>query len=317
MIKSFLSRAFAREAKGTTAMSSAYVYNPGRVSMTFAEARDALARRFPKVVTGEVQSGSDEHMTRVIDLGRQCGISFDEYRIDLDAYRAYMAAADYEGRFATYYAGNRAEKSLEHFIAYELLALGRGEIFIDIASENSPVPDIYWRLAGCCSFYQDITFAEGIRGNQIGGDACAMPVPDGFAAKASLHCSLEHFENDADVRLFAELRRVLKPGGAVCIVPFYLYDEDCTQTDPLVSLSADVRFDEGTTIYCAQNWGNRHGRFYAPATFKRKIADRFSADFGFRYFHIANAPEVSPAAYARFALLATRLPQRAADAAPR
>jgi hypothetical protein len=51
-----------------------------------------------------------------------------------------------------------------------------------------------------------------------------------------------------------------------------------------VSLTADVPFDADTVIYCAEGWGNRHGRFYSPSTFKRKIVDRFRDVLAFHFF---------------------------------
>ena len=285
---------------------SAYVYNPGRAPVSFREARDAFAARYPRVVSGGIDNVSPPRVERVLALGREAGIEFEPLSIDIDAYRRYFDTAGYVTRYPDYYRGNQPEKSLEHWVVLHLLNLGPTEVFIDIASENSPVPEIYWRLTGACSFSQDISYPEGIAGNQIGGDACAMPLPDRFAHHAALTCSLEHFESDGDVRLFAELARVLRPGGSVCVVPFYVYEEDATQTDPLVSLTADVPFDADTVIYCAEGWGNRHGRFYSPATFKRKIVDRFGDVLAFRFFHLVNAHQVHPSVYARFAFLATR-----------
>src|SRR5690606_27137344 len=117
------------------------------------------------------------------------------------------------------YLGNRPEKTLEHYIALTLLDVNADDVFVDIASEHSPVPEIYERLTGAKSYSQDIMYPDGIEGNRIGGDACAMPVADGFASKAALTCSLEHFEGDADTRLFHEMHRVLRPGGKICITP--------------------------------------------------------------------------------------------------
>lgn len=285
---------------------SAYVYNPGRAPVSFKEARDAFAARYPRVVSEGIDNVSPPRVARVLELARDAGIEFEPLLIDIDAYRHYFKTARYETRYPDYYRGNQPEKSLEHWIALRLLSIEPADVFIDIASENSPVPEIYWRLAGACSFSQDISYPPGIAGNQIGGDACAMPLPDGFAHKAALTCSLEHFEADGDVRLFAELARVLRPGGSVCVVPFYVYEEDATQTDPQVSLGADVPFDADTVIYCAEGWGNRHGRFYSPATFKHKIVDRFRNVLSFRFFHLINAGQVHPSVYARFALVATR-----------
>ena len=58
--------------------------------------------------------------------------------------------------------------------------------------------------------------------HKIGGDAASLPVPDGFATKMALHCSLEHFESDSDIRFFQEAHRVLSPGGKLVVVPLYL-----------------------------------------------------------------------------------------------
>jgi SAM-dependent methyltransferase len=285
---------------------SAYVYNPGRAALSFREARDRFVAAFPRVVTGAIDNVSAQRVENVLADARAAGIPFESVSIDIDGYRRYYDQAGYATRYPSYYRGNQPEKSLEHWTALSLLEIQPTEVFVDIASENSPVPEIYWRLAGASSFGQDIMNAPGIAGNTIGGDACAMPVPDGFIAKAALTCSLEHFEQDADIRLFAELARVLRPAGRVVVVPFYVYEEDATQTDPQVSLAADVPFDDDTVIYCAEGWGNRHGRFYRPSTFKRKIADRFADAFEFRYLHLANAGAVHPSVYARFALLAVR-----------
>ncbi|MEZ5363106.1 MAG: class I SAM-dependent methyltransferase [Bryobacterales bacterium] len=158
------------------------------------------------------------------------------------------------------------EKTFEHFVAMRLLRLTERDVFVDLASEGSPLPEIAARLSGCRALAQDIMYPAGIRDGKMGGDACAMPVEDGFASAAALTCSLEHFESDADTRLFHELARVLRPGGRVVVVPLYVFREAAAQTDPRYSVSVDVEFDEGVPLYCAEGWGNRHGRFYSPET---------------------------------------------------
>ena len=285
---------------------SAYVYNPGRASLNFRDARDAFVVRYPRVVSGAIDNVSPARVARVLQLGRDAGVEFEPFPIDIADYRRYVDDAGYASRFPDYYRGNQPEKSLEHWVALRLLDIRPTEVFIDVASENSPVPEIFWRLAGACTFSQDISYRRGFDGNRIGGDACEMPLPDAFAHKVALTCSLEHFESDGDVRLFAELVRVLRPGGSVCVVPFYVYEEDATQTDPQVSIAADVPFDDDTVIYCAEGRGNRHGRFYAPATFRRRIVDRFADTLSFRFLHLVNADQVHPSVYARFAFVATR-----------
>ena len=126
--------------------------------------------------------------------------------------RLYLADAGYRVQYADYYGGNQVEKSLEHFIALELLQVSGGDVFIDIASEHSPFAEIVARLKGATTFSQDIMYPDGVIGNRIGGSACALPVPDGFASKACLTCWLQHFEGDGDTRLFLEFGARPAPG---------------------------------------------------------------------------------------------------------
>lgn len=133
-----------------------------------------------------------------------------------------------------------------------------------------------------------------------------MPVPDGFASKAALACSLEHFEGDADTRLFRELARVLRSGGVVCVVPFYVFTDAAIQTDPTIAVPANVRFDKDATIYCAEGWGNRHGRFYSPVSFIWRILDPVRDLFQFQFYFLKNAAEIDASIYARFAFTAER-----------
>ena len=70
------------------------------------------------------------------------GIEVQRLRIDPGRYRAYVARAEYDARYPSYYVGNFAEKSFEHFIVDELGAMGPGRTIIDIASEHSPLSEI-------------------------------------------------------------------------------------------------------------------------------------------------------------------------------
>lgn len=282
-----------------------YVYQPG-VRISFAEGVQTLQRQgravFPRPVDITTRSVIDE----VRALGHDCGMHVIDYDIDIRAFRSYVEAAGYRDQYASYYSGNQEEKALEHFIALSLLDLERGDVFVDIASEHSPVSEIYARLTGADTWSQDIMYPDGINGRRIGGDASAMPVPDGFASAASLTCSLEHFEEDGDSRLFAELARVLRPDGAVCVVPFYVNVEHVIQTDPTIGIPANVLFDPGAPVYCAEGWGNRHARFYSPQSFMTRVATPLADQFRFDFYFLRNAADVHPSIYARFAFVATR-----------
>lgn len=114
-------------------------------------------------------------------------------------------------------------------------------------------------------------YQPGIIGNKIGSSADNIPMPDDSCDGLLLTCSLEHFEDDVDVLFFQEAERLLKTGGKVVVVPFYLSQVAFCLTDPLRSIPGRVRFDKDIEIRCIKGWGNRHGRFYSPETFLNRI----------------------------------------------
>lgn len=162
------------------------------------------------------------------------------YSIDNSGFKQFLERADPIYKQFNYYQGgtsaNFLEKALEHYLAATLINLSKEDIYVDIANCNSPTPEIYHALYGCEVYRQDLIFPEGIHGNIIGGDAANLPLENQFASKMALHCSFEHFENDADIRFIVEAARVLKTGGKLCIVPLYMHSEYAIQTDPLFSL---------------------------------------------------------------------------------
>lgn len=288
-------------------VSTEYVYRPDVDSISFEDGILALKKNGWKVINSGIDNTSPSSVLDILNLAHKAGINFVDYEINLDDYKNYFNNAQYEIRYPSYYLGNQIEKSFEHYLAFCLLNLSAEDVFIDIASEHSPLPEIYARLTGATTYSQDIMYPPGINGNLIGGDACSMPVTDEFASKATLTCSIEHFEGDADTRLFCELARVLKPGGIVCIVPFYIFKEPATQTDPTVSVPSGVDFDREATIYCAKGWGNRHGRFYSPSSFVARIIKPVQDKFKFNFYYLKNTAKIDASVYARFAFTATRL----------
>lgn len=238
----------------------------------------------------------------LVDLG----IDVENYEVDVQEYRQFFQNARYVQDFPDYYSFNLPEKTLEHYIAAKLLQLNDKDIYIDIASQHSPTPEIYHRLFGVKAYLQDLDYPHGLNGNKIGGDAANMPVPDEFATKMALHCSFEHFENGSDQGFIQEVSRILKPGGAVCITPFYLFDEYAIQTDPAVSIPQGVKFDDDATVYCAYGWGNRHGRFYDPDRVFSRVCQNLNG-MKIKIYSITNAKQVDPSCYVQFAALITKL----------
>jgi SAM-dependent methyltransferase len=169
----------------------------------------------------------------LIEELKKNGFNIVDFEIDITDYRNYLNIAEY-WRFPDYYGGGKAslfhEKSLEHYIAAKLLNLSENDVYIDVASANSPAAEIYHRLFGCKVYRQDLIFPEGIHGNIIGGDASKMPIENGFATKMALHCSFEHFEQDSDINFIKEAGRVLREGGKLYCRYIYLINTLYKQT---------------------------------------------------------------------------------------
>lgn len=291
---------------------SAYDYIPNPADLTFEAAVDELRQRFPyHLLLPHWLPFVDRAHTDKLDAGlRAAGLDVKPFEGRAPELEDYETKADYAGRYPTYHDGNQREKRFEHFVAMSLLNLGGDDVFIDVAACSSPLPEITSRVYGCTSYGQDIMYPEGVQGQYIGGDACAMPVPDGFATAATLACSLEHFEGDGDTRLFRELGRVLRPGGRVVSVPLYLHLFAAAMTDPRYALNSDgLSFDPDTVVFCSDGWGNRHGRFYSPTTLKRRILEPNQDLFDFEILRISDElclGHSDPSIYARFVLQATR-----------
>lgn len=232
---------------------------------------------------------------------RNIGIEVYDYEINVDEYRQYFQDARYLEDFADYYSFNRVEKSLEHYLATKLLKLDSEDIYIDVASETGTVPKIYAKMFGAKTYTQDLRHPPGLNGDIIGGNAADMPLPNEFATKMALHCSFEHFEDDSDIGFVKEAARVLKRGGAVCILPLYLFDEYSVQSDPVTAISSGgVNFENDAVIYGAAGFNNRHCRFYDPQHFLDRICRNLNG-LKLKIYRIKNTKEVDESCYIQFA----------------
>jgi hypothetical protein len=278
----------------------AYTYQPEPASYNFSEAFERL--QAPRKMMGHPDSCGGEVCTRIEDALFELSIVPRPMVIDVAKYSDYVSSAGYDPH---YYPVVFKEKSAEHFLSLEALEMDSHSVFVDIAAEHSPLGAIATQRHGCTAFAQDIMFEPGVHGNRIGGDACAMPVGDGFFTHACLTCSLEHFEEDADTRLFRELARVIRPGGRVVVVPLYLFTSPAVLTDPRWSLSGKVAFDSDATVYCSDGWGNRHGRYYSAHTLWQRLIDP-TPEFRFVVYRLLDHDLLDPSVYARWLLVAER-----------
>lgn len=209
---------------------------------------------------------------------RASGISLVEDELDDQEVTQFAKQAEYEFYYPNYYSGkelHRLKKIREHYMAARLLDLNRSDVYLDIASQYSPAPQVYERLFDCQVLRQDFEYPGGRHGRVIGGSAGKMYLDDCSITKAAMHCSLEHFEGDEDIALIKEVERVLVPGGLFVVVPLYLSDEYFVFTQPALYAEFSLQdwpcFPPEATLYHSEG-GNRHERYYdVPNLLKRII----------------------------------------------
>lgn len=210
----------------------------------------------------------------IIQIMKKSGLNVVDYEIDISDYKRYKGNVAYH-KYHNYHGGGLSEifveKSLEHYLAAKMMNLRNDDIYIDVASADSPAAEIYHKLYGCKVYRQDLVFPAGIHGNVIGGDASNMPVDDGFATKMALHCSFEMFEQDSDIRFIREAGRVLRKGGKLCILPLFIFNKYALGTDPSALPKGGIPFENDATLYCAKGSGYRHIRYYDVPHFIERI----------------------------------------------
>jgi len=252
----------------------------------------------PKAFDFTTQSATEEVRLRLIEAG----VSVGSYRVDAARFWSYFRSGGYEpSKYGTYRI--TVEKALEHYVAMDLLRLTGDDIYIDVASAESVAPDVYKTQVGCRVYRQDLVYPPGLNGDVIGGDAGAMPVPDGFATKMALHCSFEHFEGDADTCLIVEIGRVLRSGGRAVIVPLYISPKYSIWTYPLAWLThgGSPRFDSEALIELERGWRGRSGRVYDVPHFVSRVVQHLGP-LQVQVLRV-DPSQIDPPCYLRFAAL--------------
>lgn len=230
----------------------------------------------------------------------ESGFILVDYYMSVDGYWDYMNRVNYQ-IYTNYHEGNEFNKTLQHYLATELLDLSENDIYVDIASGGSPAADLYNRLYGCRSYKQDLIYPEGISGDTIGGDAGNLPVEDGFATKMALHCSFEMFERDSDIKFIREADRVLSRGGRLCIVPLYLFPSYAIQTNPVSAAISHMTFESDAILFCKKGWW-RHARFYDVPHLASRIRNNLG-NLELTIYVLRNGKDVDPTCWVNFIAL--------------
>lgn len=206
----------------------------------------------------------DEELKR---KASELGYSFEDYEIDATDYEEFKKRC----HVPSYYAvGFREKKLLEHYISYRLLELSPSDVYMDIASEASPFPEIFRKRFAVDAYSQDLTYPAGVHGRRIGSSANCIPVDDCSFDKVSMQCAFEHFAGDVDSGCMREMYRVLRPAGRCVIVPLYVGGYPLNIIDPVRDHSW-VHFDAGAIKVAELNLGGNYERVYSPDTLNRII----------------------------------------------
>jgi hypothetical protein len=269
-------------------------------------------RKLPRMVRlaleGRGRDGTHPvgYSEQILEALQRLPVAFKPFPIDVGRFESHLRSFAYPRAYAAGSldeGGNRENKLLEYFLSLEILDVQPGQVVIDVASEYSIFPTVVRQLYGGKVYRQDLIYPEGIHGDRIGGNAAAMAVSDGFADALVLHNSFEHFEGNADAGFVAESWRILRPGGAVLIIPVFVTEEHTIVTDPLTDRDGVV-WDPGARVVELPGWHNRFGRFYdAAALEQRVLAPARRLGYELELLHFVNVRDVHPLATTHFAVL--------------
>ena len=255
----------------------------------------------------EFRNPTDAELADIEDRLRALGIPCQDHAVVLATFDDFIDHAgfppDYHGGVA---GGVYREKLLEHYVAWELLGLGRSFSgnYVDIAACSSPWAKLL-RERGVEAYAIDLSVPEEHAGLNfyLLGDATRMTFPDGSIAGASLQCAYEMFVGEHDVELLRELARVLAPGGRVVISPLYTHTHACFYQTP--EHYGRPFGDEGAKAYLrSDTWGVASSRKYSPETLKTRVWDP-ATEFGLSpaLYALRNKREIGEDIYLHFILV--------------
>lgn len=159
-------------------------------------------------------------------------------QVDAGCYKAFSERfpfpPDYHGGMQT---GYWHEKIFEHFVSHMLLDLdsyGPGDIYLDVAAGGSPWVKMLREFGSIEAYAIDVTFPCSVKGIDYyrEEDATRTSFASSTIRGISLHCAYEMLTGDSDRLAIIELGRILRPGGAIIIVPLYLHTHYCSYSSP-------------------------------------------------------------------------------------
>ena len=212
----------------------------------------------------------------------------------------------------TYHGGHASgvwdEKLLEHWVSWLRLGLAdynKDDIFVDVAACASPWAKALRERLGLSAFAIDLSQASqdysDLSYYRV-ENATHTTFADASVRGVSLHCAYEMFMGDDDVRLIAELARILKPGGKAIILPLYMHTHECAYSTP--EYYGKGYSDSGAKEYVRMDcYGVPSSRKYdANTLMKRVIAPILDVGLKYRLLVLRNKAELGNNIYCHFIL---------------
>ena len=262
----------------------------------------AAFQKLQEAFTVNVEKGASVDIQQIHTEFEQAGFDIIDQAIDFGAWKQWRSEVNYERNYPKYinqFKNNMNEKSLQHYLSMLLLGKGADDTIMDVASSFSVFPEILKDYYGLSKVWrQDMEYAEGVHGNKIGSFGSSIPLDDGVIDGITLHCSLEHFEGDEDIRLFHEAFRLLRPGGKICIIPLYMANILTVITSPSVwankftSYSEMPEFDKRAVVHIQESKKQRQIKLYDVKTLKEDLLIPFADKATIKIYHFPNNGEV-------------------------
>lgn len=275
-----------------------------RADAELQEAIKALRRKHVVNVFGVDDSTRTDNKTALAAL-QQTDFPVVLEQLKSEDLQSWMEEVDYAGNYPGYtkefpLGGLLEAKAAQHYISILLTSPDEDTVLMDTASSASPFWKIVERLYGAeASYRQDLNFPAGVHGFTVGSNVANIPFPDASLNMITSHCSWEHFEGNTDVQYVAECDRLLRPGGALIIVPLYFADQYAVHTSPHIwnkkyaAANEPPEFDGNVTIFLREGIRQRAAKFYTGPELIRKILKPFAEQFIFFMHYYENHHEIS------------------------
>lgn len=222
------------------------------------------------------------------------GVQVDEMKIDLADFEAWRRSVPGLDRFYQSFGDMQIEKCLEHYLVDRLLNLDGGDRYIDIASAGSPWASVL-RQRKIEAYRLDLIYPDGVHGMEIGANATATGLPEGFATALSTQCAFELFHGETDLGFLHEADRILAPGGRLAVLPLYLDDAYFLLQSPYALPPPGAERPEATVVWRDDHFRAPYSRHYSPEAFAREIHARLSPGLDARVYFIGNLEELMQA----------------------